>query len=515
MREHDMTSPCLSDRSARPRPGAVITLAALALLFGCAVGPDFHRPAPPTVSGYTRETLSPQTASAEVPGGEAQQFRPDQDVVEQWWTLFQSPALNAVVHQALTANPTIVSAQAALRQVRALVDAQRGFFYPTVQGSFTGSRQHTSGTISPVLNSPTAEFNLYTAQVTVGYSFDVWGGNRRQVESLQAQAEAQHFLLQATYVTLTANVVAAAVQEASLRAQIGAIQDIIAISTKALALLRKQFELGYVAGLDVAAQEAALAQVQQQLPPLQKQLEQNRNLLAALAGRFPSDDLDERFELAALRLPPELPVSLPARLVEQRPDVRVAEATLHAAGAQIGVAIASRLPQFTISATYGGSATDFAQMFAHNNPYWMVGGAALQTLFDGNTLWHRQRATAAAFEQAAAQYRSTVLAAVQNVADTLYALQADAESLTAAVAAERAAKRTLDITLKQQQLGSANYLALLSAQQAYQQTVITRVQAQANRFADTGALFLALGGGWWNRPDPAARQPTDQPSDRH
>src|ERR1700730_10876800 len=405
-----MTSSWASSRSARPRPGAVVTLVAVALLSGCAVGPDFHRPAAPTVSGYTREALNPQTASAEVPGGEAQRFRQEQDVVGPWWTLFQSPALNAVVDQALTANPTIVSAQAALRQARALVDAQRGFFYPTVQGSFTGSRQHTSGTISPVLNSPAVEFHLYTAQVTVGYSFDVWGGNRRQVESLQAQAEAQHFLLQATYVTLTANVVAAAVQEASLRAQLAAIQDIIAISTRALALLRKQFELGYVAGLDVAAQEAALAQVQQQLPPLQKQLEQNRNLLGALPGRFPSDDLDEKFELATLHLPRELPVSLPARLVEQRPDVRVAEATLHAAGAQGGVAIADRLPQFTISATYGGSATDFAQMFAHNNPYWMVGGTALQMLFDGNTLRHRQHAAAAAFAQAAAPHPSTGIA---------------------------------------------------------------------------------------------------------
>jgi NodT family efflux transporter outer membrane factor (OMF) lipoprotein len=493
---------------------ARMALGLVGLVSGCAVGPDFHRPAPPTVSGYTREPLSPETATAEAPGGEAQRFRPDQDVGDQWWTLFQSPGLNAVVETALQANPTIASAQAALRQARAVVDAQRGFFYPTVQGSFTGTRQQTSGTLSPVLNSPTTTFNLYTAQVTVGYAFDVWGGNRRQVESLQAQAEAQHFLLQATYTTLTANVVAAAVQEASLRAQLAALRDIIAISTRALALLRKQFELGYVAGLDVAAQEAALAQVQQQLPPLQKQLEQNRNLLVALAGRFPSDDLDEHFELAALHLPQDLPVSLPARLVEQRPDVRVAEATLHAAGAQVGVAVANRLPQFTISATYGGSATDFAQMFAHNNPYWMVGGTALQMLFDGNTLWHRQRAAAAAFEQAAAQYRSTVLAAVQNVADTLYALQADAESLMAAVAAERAAKRTLDITLKQQQLGAANYLALLNAQQAYQQTVITRVQAQANRFADTGALFLALGGGWWNRPDAAATPPTDQPSER-
>jgi NodT family efflux transporter outer membrane factor (OMF) lipoprotein len=517
MKHLTMTSSGASYCVADLRPGAVAILAAVALLSGsgCAVGPDFHRPSGPTVTGYTRQPLVPTTASTGVVAGEEQRFVPDRDIPEQWWRLFQSEALNAVVEKALAANPTIVSAQAALRQARELVFAQRGAFYPTVQGTFTGTRQHTSGTLSGVLNSNANEFNLYTAQATVGYAFDVWGGNRRQVESLQAQTDAQRFLLQATYVTLAANVVAAALQEASLRAQIAATQDIIAISTKSLALLRKQFEIGYVAGLDVAAQEAALAQVEQQLPPLQKQLDQNRDLLAVLTGRFPQDDLEEHFELAELHLPQELPVSLPSNLVQQRPDVRVAEETLHAAGAQVGVAIANWLPQFTISATYGGSATDFAQMFAHNNPYWMVGGTVLQTLFDGNTLLHRQRSAAAAFEQAAAQYRNTVLTAVQNVADTLYALQADAASLTAAVAAERAAKRTLDITLRQQQLGYANYLALLSAQQAYQQTVITRVQAQASRFTDTGALFLALGGGWWNRPDAGATIPTAPTAEGH
>jgi len=301
-------------------------------------------------------------------------------------------------------------------------------------------------------------------------------------------------------VTLTSNVVAAAVQQASLRAQIVATQDIIAISTKSLALVRRQFELGAVAGLDVAAQEAALAQVRQTLPPLQKQLEQNRDLLTALAGDFPSEDSFEQFELSAIRLPEELPVSLPSKLVQQRPDVRAAEEQLHSASALIGAAIANRLPQFTISAAYGGVATDFTKTFASGNPYWLVAGNVAQTLFAGGTLLHRQRAAEAAFEQAAAQYRSTVLTAFQNVADTLYALQSDAESLKAAVAAERAAKMTLDITLKQQQLGAVSYLALLSAQQAYQQTLIARVQAQANRYADTAALFQALGGGWWNRP---------------
>ena len=302
-------------------------------------------------------------------------------------------------------------------------------------------------------------------------------------------------------MTLTSNVVAAAVQEAAARAQIAATKDIIDISTKSLALLRRQFELGYTARLDVAAQEAALAQVQQALPPLQKQLEQTRDLLTALAGRLPSDDPEETFELATLHLPQDLPVSLPSKLVEHRPDVRAAEDQLHAASAQIGVAIANRLPQFTIGGAAGGLATDFTQMFADANPFWIVAGNVAQTLFAGGTLLHRQRAAEAAFEQAAAQYRSTVITAFQNVADTLYALQHDAESLKTAVAAERAAKVTLDLTVKQQQLGYINYLVLLSAQQAYQQALITRVQSQANRLADTAALFQALGGGWWNPPE--------------
>jgi NodT family efflux transporter outer membrane factor (OMF) lipoprotein len=350
------------------------------------------------------------------------------------------------------------------------------------------------------LNTTNLRYSLYTAQVTVGFTPDVFGGNRRQVESLLGQAEAQRFQLEAAYLTLTSNVVAAAVQEASLRAQIAATREIIAISSGSLALVRRQFEFGAVAGIEVAAQEAALAQVEQTLPPLQKQLEQNGNLLAAVTGRLPSDGPDEQFELTSFQLPTELPLSVPSRLVQQRPDVRAAEAQLHAASAQIGVAVASRLPQFTITGAYGGTSTTLAQMFANSNPFWSIAGTVAQTIFDGGTLLHRQRAAEAAFEQTAAQYRGAVLTGFQNVADALYALQADAEGLRAAVAAERAAKRTLDITLKQQELGAVSYLALLSARQAYQQALISRVQAQGNRLADTAALFQALGGGWWNRP---------------
>jgi len=484
---------------------ALATLTALTLMAGCAVGPDFQRPAAPAVSGYAREPLPAKTVSADIAGGEEQSFALDRDIPEQWWTLFQSPQLNALIEKALKASPTLVAAQAALRQAVELVYAQQGVFFPTLQAGFSPSRQKASNALSPPLNTNQLLYNLFTTQVSVGFTPDVFGGNRRQVESLKAQADSQRFQLQAAYVTLTSNVVTATVQEASLKAQIAATKEIIGIISKSLGLVQRQFDLGYAARLDLAAQEAALAQVQQALPPLQKQLEQNRNLLIALAGGFPGDDLEEKFDLTALRLPNELPVSLPSKLVEQRPDVRAAEEQMHAASAEIGVAIANRLPQFTISAAYGGTATQFARMFANGNPFWSVAGNVAQTLFAGGTLLHLQRAAEAAFEQAAAQYRSTVITAFQNVADTLYALQNDAESLKAAVAAERAAKISLDLTIKQQQFGYTGYLALLSAHQAYQQALITRVQAQANRFADTAALFQALGGGWWNRPDDTAK----------
>ena len=497
---------------AKPLSRALAAYAAVALISGCAVGPDFHSPAAPVVTGYARSSLAAKTTSSGVSGGEEQRFVPDQQLSSRWWTLFESPPLNALMEKALTASPTLVAAQAALRQAQELLYAQRGAFYPNVQASFSPSRQRSSATLAPPLNTDDLTYYLFTAQGTLTFVPDVFGGNRRQVESLIGLAEAQRFQLDAAYVTLTSSLAAAVIQEASLRAQIAATHELIDISAKSLASMRRQFELGAVARLDVAAQEAALAQVQQTLPPLQKQLEQTRNLLAALSGRFPSDEPEEQFELATLRLPQELPVGLPSTLVAHRLDVRIAEAQLHAASAQVGVALASRLPQFTIIGTAGGLSTEFTRMFANSNPFWSVVGNVAQTLFDGGTLRHRQRAAEAAFEQAGAQYRSTVIAAFQNVADALYALQADAEALKAAVAAEQATKASLDLTLTAQQLGAINYLAVLNAEQAYGQTLLTCVQAQATRLSDTVALFQALGGGWWSRPDGAAAHPAGRPS---
>lgn len=486
------------------------------LMSGCAVGPDFRPPAPPALLHYARPSLGAQTTSAEIPGGEAQRFLFDEQLSAQWWIVFESPALNALIDKALRASPTLVAAEAALRQAGALKLAQQGAFFPTVTALFSASRQQASATLSPPLSTTELTYSLYTTQGTLSFTPDVFGGIRRQVEALWGLAEAQRFQLEAAYLTLTSNLVTAAIQEASLRAQIAASQEIIGISTRSLALVRRQLELGAVARLDVAAQEAALAQVQQALPPLQKQLEQTRNLLAALSGRFPSDEPEETFELSALRLPRDLPVGLPSTLVERRPDIRVAEAQLHAASAQIGVALSSRLPQFTITGTAGGLSTGLTQMFANGNPFWTLAGNLAQTLLDGGTLLYRQRAAEAAFEQAAAQYRSTVITAFQNVADTLYALQADAEALKAAVAAEQATKTSLDLTLSAQQLGAVNYLAVLSAQQAYRQALLARVQAQAFRLSDTVALFQALGAGWESRPGPGAAGTTAQtPERRH
>ena len=333
------------------------------------------------------------------------------------------------------------------------------------------------------------------------YVPDVFGLNRRTMESLKAQEQQTRFALAATHITLSSNVVAAAIQEASLRAQIVATRELIDINTNMLQILRNQFAKGYVSRLDVAAQESQLAQVVATLPPLLKQLAQQRDLLAALSGGFPNPDLPEKFELSNLHLPQELPLSLPSQLVEQRPDVRQAEENLHSASAQIGIAVANRLPNIVLTADVGSMALTFSKIFAGGAGFWDIGAGITQPIFEGGTLLHRERAAQAAYTQAAEQYRSTVLTAFQNVADTLNALQQDADGLKAAAAAKDASSVTLDLAKKQFQSGYANYLALLSAEQAYQQAVINLVQAQATRYADTAALFQALGGGWWNRTD--------------
>jgi NodT family efflux transporter outer membrane factor (OMF) lipoprotein len=469
---------------------------------GCTVGPDFHRPAAPTDSRYTPQPLATQTASVNTRGGEAQHFVPAQDIPGEWWTLFRSEPLNHLIEQSLHANPDLDVAQAALRQAQENVRAEQGALFPTVDLSFQAEKERISGATFGAPNVH-ATFGLVTPSLNVSYAPDVFGGTRRQIESLAAQAENQQFQLEATYLTLTSNVVVAAVQEASLRGQINATQDIIKDQAQSLNLVRQRFALGGASQADVLTQQAQLAQTQATLPPLQKQLAQTRNQLTALAGQLPAHEVAETFALDSMHLPQDLPISLPSQLVEQRPDVRAAEAQLHAASAEVGVATAAQLPQFTISAALGTAATSFTNMFAPGTGIWTIAGGVAQTLFDAGTLLHKKRAAVAAFEETAAQYRSTVIKACQNVADALRALESDADSMVAQAASERAAAASLNLAQSQYQLGAIDYLTLLNAQRTWQQARIGLVQAEATRYADTAALFQALGGGWWHRNDVA------------
>ena len=464
------------------------------------MGPNFKRPAAPDVSDYTAAPLL-TTAASNVAGGQAQRFAKGADIAADWWTLFHSKPLNELIEQSLANNPDLKAAHAALLVARENVLAQRGAYYPSVAANFSASRQRQSGQIAPALNSNEFLYNLFTPQVSVSYVPDVFGLNRRTVESLQAQEQEVRFQMLATYTTLTANVVVTAIQLAALQVQIDATHELLDLNSNMLQILQYQFDKGYANRLDVAAQESQLAQIAATLPPLVKQVAQQRDLLAVLAGRYPNQAPAEKFELATLQLPEDLPVSLPSQLVEQRPDVLQAEANLHDASAKIGIAIANRLPNFVLTANTGSTAAAVDQLFTTGTGFWSVGAAATAPLFQGGTLLHHERAAKAAYTQAAEQYRSTVLTALQNVADTLSALEQDAEAVKADAAAADAAKVTLELAQRQLQDGYASYLSLLNAEQSYQQARINLVQAQASRYADTAALFQALGGGWWHRAD--------------
>ena len=479
----------------------MLAAAVCLLAVGCVAGPDFKRPGAPEVSDYTPRPLAQTAATPGVAAGGAQRFVQGADITADWWTLFHSQPLNDLIAQSLANNHDLKAAQAALAMARENTLARRGVSYPTITGGFSASRQQQSLAIAPTPSNNAFQYSLFTPQVGVSYSPDVFGLNRRTTESVAAQQEAARFQMIAAYITLTSNVTAAAIQDASLRGQIEATRQLIDINSKMVEILKDQLAKGYASRLDLAAQEAQLAQVTATLPPLLKQAAQQQDLLAALAGRYPSQAPNTPFDLASLQLPTDLPVSLPSALVEQRPDIRQAEANMHVASALIGVAAANRLPNIQLTGNVGSTALALDQVFGPGNGFWDLGAAITAPIFDGGTLLHQERAARASYDQAAEQYRSAVLTAFQNVADTLAALEQDAAGLKASAAAADAAKITLDLSQRQWSDGYASYLALLSAEQAYQQARLALVQAQANRLTDTAALYQALGGGWWNRAD--------------
>jgi NodT family efflux transporter outer membrane factor (OMF) lipoprotein len=484
------------------RKGATIGVVFAVLVFsGCAVGPEYKPPDAPNAKAYYEEELPRETAGFPGAAGPAQRFNPGKDIPAEWWSLFQSDQLDRLIREALDRNPSLTAAQATLRQAQENLRAVVGSaLYPSVNANASASRQKISGAAFGQPNNNFSPFTLFNASVQVSYALDFAGGARREQEALQSQVDFQGFQLEGAYLTIAANIVTTAVREASLRAQMTALREITVSEEKQFAVIERQFQLGAVSRADVLAQSAQLAQTRAALPPLEKTLFQTRHQLAVLAGKMPGDSSAmPMFELDMLHLPLDLPVSLPSSLVRQRPDIRASESLLHAASAQIGVATANMLPQINLNGSYGSEAIRTGALFTAGSGVWSFGAGLVQPLFHGGELTARKRAAEAAYDQAAAQYQATVLQAFQNVADVLRALDADARILKAETEAAAAAEESYELTQKQFSLGAVNYLLLLNAQRRYQQARISLVQAQATRYADTAALFQALGGGWWNR----------------
>lgn len=402
-------------------------------------------------------------------------------------------------------NPDVASATAALRAAQQNYLSQRAALFPTIEGNAQASRQNVAGVLQSALNDNSRTYNLYSLGVTGGYTLDLFGGVRRGIEGARAQAEQQRFQTEAAYLTVTTNVASTAITLASTERQVAITDQVIAADRRFLDIVVQQQRLGAASGADVAAAQLALSQAEAVRPALIKQQAQARDFLAVLVGRYPADHFVAP-DLAALHLPATLPVSLPSTLADQRPDIRAAEANLHYASAQVGVAIAARLPNFTINAGTGGTSTTLSTLFTNGNTFWSVAGNLLQPIFDGGALLHRQHAAQATLDQAKAQYRSTVLSAMQNVADVLQAIQADAAEEVSAAAADAAAARALRIARDQTRLGQVSGAATLPLEAASLQAKQNLAQAQAQRLTDSVLLFQALGGGWWNKSDGQAPQ---------
>lgn len=452
-------------------------------LVGCTVGPDHHRPEAPLVTSFTRQPANPIEIKA------------SQDIPKDWWTAYGSARINALVAQALLHNPNVDAGIANLKVAQELVNAQRGLFYPTLQAGYSAARQNSGSVLSSPLSSNSTLFNLHTAQLNVGFVPDVFGGNRRAVESLQANSSSQQYQLEAFKITLASNVVAAAIQESLLAEQIDIAQSAIRLSAEQLQQLQGLSAAGYSSGLDLAQQQVVYAQTAALLPPLQKQIEQTRNLLAVLCGLLPSQELPGG-ALDEIHVPAQLPTIIPSSLVERRPDVQAAQEQLHASNAQIGVTVANMLPQISLSASLLYSGNVLAGLLSDGNKSWGLLGGLTQPLFAGGALSARKRAAEAAADASRAQYQNVVLTAFQNVADTLYALETDGRSLATTRDVEEANRQLAAHTQRQLEMGYSSRLVFLSAQQSLLQARLARVASSATYLGDTVSLYQALGGGW-------------------
>jgi len=471
------------------------------MLGGCSVGPNFVRPTPPDTDHYTSEARPEATVAAD---GQMQHFTTGAEIPAEWWKLFQSTQLDAVVQQAISNNPTLQAAEASLRQSQDNLRAGYGLYFPQGQAGGSATRQLSA----PLQQgSPTAGriFNLFTASGTISYTLDVFGGKRRTVEGLRAQAESQRYESKAAYLTLSANVVNTSIARAAYTAQIRATEELIELEKQQLHLAETQVHAGTVPFSSVLNVRSLLAGNQVLLAPLKQNASQAEHLLAALEGVEPSKATLPAIDLSELSLPADLPVSLPSELVRQRPDILSAESLMHVASANIGIATAAMYPSFSLSGTYGGATTTLASLSTVSK-FWSIGPTVTTPVFQGNSLWYARRAAIDAYQQSQATYRQTVLGAFEQVADSLKALEHDAEGLKAQVEAKRAAGEALNLLQVNYRAGLVAFPDVLTADVQYHQATIAYLQTVAQRQQDTVALFVALGGGWWNEPRPAGKK---------
>ena len=475
--------------------GAALPVALALILTGCAVGPKFQSPEPPKTDRFGAAPAPAQVGDASVPGGGVQALKNGQAVQAKWWTAFGSAELDRRIDEALAHSPSVEAARASLRQSEEVLRASKGAWFPSADAAAGVSRVKQSvasgGTGTP--------FTLYNASVDVSYTIDLFGGVRRGVELKRAQADYQRWLLEGAELSIASNVATATFRESALQEQIAATQEVVKLLQEQSDLASKQYTIGVKSQADLLAVQAQLAGAQAQLAPLQLALASVRNQLAVLMGRMPSEGVTAGGDLSGFTLPAEVPVTLPSELVRQRPDVLAAEAQLHAATAQVGIATANLLPQITLGGSYGSSATKAGDLFKEPTTGWSLGLNLLQPIFHGGSLRAQKRAAEAGLDGASATYRASVLNAFANVSDALNALQYDADALAAEAEAEQAAAKSLDLMKASYRLGAASYLQLLDATRQWQQARIGYIQARAARLSDTAALYAALGGGWQER----------------
>ena len=466
----------------------------LAMCGGCAVGPNFVRPSPPDTNRYTQELQSEATVEA---NGQTQNFKSSNALIADWWKLFNSSELNSVVNKAIANNPTLQSSEDNLRQSQDNMRAGYGVFFPQIQADVATSRQRTAPQ-EQGLQSGSKIFNLITLSGSVSYALDVFGGARRSVESLRAQADYLRYENVAAYLILSSNVVNTSIARSAYAAEICTTKQLINLEKEQLHLTKAQFRAGTSSYANVLSIESLIAANRALLAPLEQNSAQAEHLLATLEGEFPSQaDLPD-IDLTGFSLPINLPVSLPSDLVNQRPDILAAEAQMHVASAKIGVATALMFPSFSLNGTFGTSGSSFGTLTAASGKFWSIGPSATIPIFQGTTLWFGRKAAIDAYQQSRANYRQTVLSAFAQVADSLNALEHDAQALKAQVEARRASGEALKLLKANYRAGIVDYLAVLTADVQYHETTITYLQSVALRYQDTVALFVALGGGWWN-----------------